>query len=111
MKAREKAKRCLEDSWKQIGLLKALEVSGRSMGDALPDGSLAYIRYGACKTLRHGALVLFRHGEQRIVHRLLFRFGPLFVEKGDANRYPKIRWTKELLGTVEHMDWTLSKGE
>lgn len=103
MNRRELAKRVVESRWQETGRVWCFRVRGASMGSALPDGSLVRVCFCRSARLRSGSIVYLRRGERRIVHRLLWRFGPVCVERGDAERRSRLCLRSSILGVVE--DW------
>jgi len=98
--SREKAKRTMEKLWQDQEKTLYLRVNGNSMGDSLPHGSTIEVKFSHHPRLRRGGLVYFRRGNLRICHRVLFAFGPLCIEKGDANRYPHMCFRNSILGVA-----------
>jgi len=61
-------------------------ITGGSMGDALPRGSIAYERRVPVERLRVGDVITYVHRGARVTHRIAsVDPGPVFRTKGDAN--------------------------
>jgi len=97
---REKAKRVVEGRWQAAGKCVRLRVRGASMGEALPDGTPIDVQFSEKPVLRRGTVVYLRRGDQRVAHRLVARFGPLCLERGDATRYPRLCLCSSIIGIV-----------
>ncbi|MCP4639497.1 MAG: S24 family peptidase [bacterium] len=97
---RELAKRVVETEWQRTRAVVALKVDGCSMGTTIPDGSTIQVSFHEFPPLRRGDLIYLRRGETRVVHRLMLAVGPVCLEKGDANCYPRLCWRKAVIGVV-----------
>lgn len=103
---RELAKRVVEDRWRNHDGEVVLRVTGRSMGASLPAGTRVRLAMSFNGQLRRGDIVCIRRGQKRVVHRLVAVLGPVCVEKGDANRFPRLCWRSAIVGKV--IDTSLS---
>ncbi len=95
---RELAKRAVELQWQRRGAIILLRVSGNSMGSTLPHGSDVQIEFDIAPAVRPGDIVYLRQAETRVIHRLTAAAGPLCLEKGDANRFPRLCLRSSILG-------------
>lgn len=96
----EAAKRFVEQRWREVNAVQSLKINGISMGSAIPHGSTVRIRFSHRPRLRRGEVVYLRRGELRVAHRLVAALGPLCIEKGDANKYPRLCLRSDIIGTV-----------
>lgn len=97
---RERARRTVERRWQEQNRVVDLLVRGASMGNVISDGERVSVRFSEHPCVDQNQLVYIRNGERRIVHRVLFRLGPIFVEHGIANDYRGIHWTSSAIGNV-----------
>ena len=98
---REMAKRTLERAWQERSDVRTIRVEGSSMGAAVPNGSLVRVHFGLFHLVRRRDIYYIRRGENRIVHRIVLRLGPLCLEQGDTNLLPKFCLRQSILGAVE----------
>lgn len=100
LSARELAKRTLEEKMIQKSLAIKSVIVGSSMGKSLPERTQILITYIASDEIERGMIVYIRDGERRIAHRLIFRLGPIIIEKGDALGHYAIRKKSDVIGSV-----------
>jgi signal peptidase len=60
-------------------------ITGGSMGDAIPRGSIAYERLVPVDRLRVGDVITYVHEGARVTHRIVWIRHRMFRTKGDAN--------------------------
>lgn len=96
----DKARRAVEEAWRHDRKTMLKRVTGRSMSPTLPPGSEVEIRYALDPKPKFGEVICFRRGCARVLHRFILRFGPVCVEKGDANRWPGICLYRDILGIM-----------
>lgn len=100
---RDLAKRVIEEIWQRQEFVAELRVAGSSMGEALPDGSTILVTFKMRPKLCIGSLVYIRKGEIRVAHRLIAVIGPLCLEKGDANLWPRLCLRRDIIGHVQRL--------
>ncbi|MBI2436089.1 MAG: hypothetical protein HYV26_24795 [Candidatus Hydrogenedentes bacterium] len=99
---RERARRTVEDQWHLREERRCFTVAGLSMGRALSPGASIQVCFSHQLRIGHGDVIYFRRGHGlRVVHRCLACFGPIIVEKGDANWLPGWCFRRDVLGKVE----------
>jgi len=70
-----------------------IPITGHSMGEALPDGTLARVCLGDGASCRVGDIAIFRQGTQLVAHRVLYqgrrgRAASHLITRGDARIAP-----------------------
>ena len=85
------------------------EVTGNSMGSALPKGSIAFVQKADPSEVKVGEIIAFRDGDDIVMHRVTANYASLdeLVTKGDENEMNDIDPVPydALIGRVErHID-------
>ena len=94
-------KRRLERHLQATGGTVRFTVRGNSMGDTIRNGETVLVQFAPSSKITRGMVGYIRRGDKRIVHRILAVLGPICLEKGDANRSPRLCLRRNIVGFVQ----------